>query len=116
MLRWCGRFVNPTPVLRRILNQSSPLLEWSKQHRAVESLSKCVMDWTGCELVERIPGKVSGQPIVRGTRILADTILGYSDRAASIDEIREDYPGLTADIIRSLIAFAHSRRDQLPQA
>jgi uncharacterized protein (DUF433 family) len=70
------------------------------------------MDWTGCELVERIPGKVSGQPIVRGTRILADTILQYSDRGASIEEILEDYPGLTADIIRSMISFAQSQRSQ----
>jgi uncharacterized protein (DUF433 family) len=71
------------------------------------------MDWTGCELVERIPGKVSGQPIVRGTRILADTILEYSDRGASIDEILEDYPGLTAEIIHSMISFAHSQRSQI---
>jgi len=32
------------------------------------------INWTGCDLVERVPGKVSGRPIVRGTRILADTI------------------------------------------
>jgi uncharacterized protein (DUF433 family) len=71
------------------------------------------MDWTGCELVERIPGKVSGQPIVRGTRVLADTILEYSDQGAPIDEIREDFPSLTAETIRALINFAHSRRGQL---
>ena len=33
------------------------------------------VDWTGCDLVERVPGKVSGRPIVRGTRILADAIV-----------------------------------------
>jgi hypothetical protein len=33
------------------------------------------IDWAGCELVERIPGKVSGRPVVRGARILADTIV-----------------------------------------
>src|ERR1700683_2778393 len=26
------------------------------------------IDWTQCELIERVPGKVSGRPIVRGTR------------------------------------------------
>jgi hypothetical protein len=25
------------------------------------------IDWTACELIEQIPGKVSGRPIVRGT-------------------------------------------------
>jgi uncharacterized protein (DUF433 family) len=28
------------------------------------------IDWTQCELIEQVPGKVSGRPIVRGTRIL----------------------------------------------
>ena len=71
------------------------------------------MDWTGCELVERIPGKVSGQPVVRGTRILADTILEYSDQGAPIEEIREDFPSVSAEAIQTLIDFAHSRRGQL---
>ena len=30
------------------------------------------IDWMACELIEQIPGKVSGRPIVRGTRILPD--------------------------------------------
>jgi uncharacterized protein (DUF433 family) len=71
------------------------------------------MDWTGCELVERIPGKVSGQPIVRGTRILADTIVEDFDDGSPIDEILENYPALTAEIVESLVTFAHSRRGQL---
>jgi uncharacterized protein (DUF433 family) len=33
------------------------------------------MDWRDCDIVEQVPGKVSGQPVVKGTRILADTIL-----------------------------------------
>jgi hypothetical protein len=33
------------------------------------------IDWTQCELIEQIPGKVSGRPIVRGTRILPDAIV-----------------------------------------
>jgi uncharacterized protein (DUF433 family) len=32
------------------------------------------IDWTACELIEQIPGKVSGRPIVRGTRIMPDGI------------------------------------------
>jgi uncharacterized protein (DUF433 family) len=38
------------------------------------------IDWTGCELVERIPGKVSGQPIVRGTRIMPEPVVRAFDR------------------------------------
>ena len=39
-------------------------------------------DWMQCELIERIPGKVSGRPIVRGTRILPDAIVDSYDLGA----------------------------------
>jgi uncharacterized protein (DUF433 family) len=74
------------------------------------------MDWTGCEFVERIPGKVSGQPMVRGTAILADSVLDYSDEGVPLDEIIEDFPALTVEMVQALIAFAHSRRGRFPQA
>ena len=69
-------------------------------------------DWTGCELIERVPGKVSGRPIVRGTRILPDGIVNSYDMGESIDEIREDWPSLSATQINRLIEFAHSQRGQ----
>ena len=71
------------------------------------------IDWTGCDLVERIPGKVSGRPLVRGTRILADTIVQDAELGSSVDEIRENYPDLTVAQIEGLIAFAASRREHL---
>jgi uncharacterized protein (DUF433 family) len=37
------------------------------------------IDWTACELIERIPGKLSGRPIVRDTRILPDAIVDSYD-------------------------------------
>ncbi len=48
------------------------------------------MDWSGCDLVEVVPGKVSGQPIIKGTRILADMIEDYSRSGTSVEEIRGD--------------------------
>lgn len=66
------------------------------------------VDWTGCELVERVPGKMSGQPIVRGTRILADTIAQDAVLGCSVEEIQENYPDLEPSLIRSLIAFART--------
>ena len=72
------------------------------------------VDWTGCELVERIPGKVSGQPIVRGTRILADTIVRDYELGQSLEEIREGSPALSAAQIKRLVGFAQSRRQPHP--
>ena len=68
------------------------------------------IDWSGCELVECVPGKVSGRPIVRGTRILADTIVQDAELGSPLDEIRENYPDLSVSGIQRLIAFAESAR------
>ncbi len=70
------------------------------------------IDWTQCELIERVEGKVSGRPIVRGTRILPDAIVNGYDAGASLDLIHENYPGLSIQQIRRLIEFAHARRTQ----
>jgi uncharacterized protein (DUF433 family) len=70
------------------------------------------IDWTGCELVERVPGKVSGQPLVRGTRILPAPVVRSFDRGESIEQIREDWPSLSVDQIKRLVAFAHAQRGQ----
>ena len=45
------------------------------------------MDWTGCDLVEQITGKVSGQPIVRETRSLADGIIKNYQSGSPVEEI-----------------------------
>ena len=59
----------------------------------IETFSE--IDWTQCELIEQIPGKVSGRPIVRGTRILPDAILNSHDAGGTLEDIHEDYPGLS---------------------
>ena len=69
------------------------------------------MDNNG-ELVERIPGKVLGRPIVRGTRILADTIVQDAELGSPLEEIHENYPDLPLTAIQRLISFARSQREQ----
>ena len=71
------------------------------------------MDWRNCELVEIIPGKVSGQPLVKGTRVLADTIVQDFELGSSVEEIHENYPALPTEKIRKLIDFAHHREPRL---
>ena len=70
------------------------------------------IDWMACELIERIPGKVSGRPIVRGTRILPDAIVNSFDFGETIENIHEDYPSLSISQIERLIEFAHLQRGQ----
>ncbi len=71
------------------------------------------IDWTGCDLVECVPGKVSGRPVVRGTRILAGTIVQDAQLGSTLDEIHENYPDLSPSEIQRLISFAQSSRERL---
>jgi uncharacterized protein (DUF433 family) len=70
------------------------------------------MEWTGCTIVERISGKAGGQPVVKGTRILADIIVEEFESGSSIGEIQENYPKLNEDMIRRLIEHAHAQKPQ----
>lgn len=70
------------------------------------------IDWTACELIEQIPGKVSGRPIVRGTRIMPDGIVNSYDMGESIEDIHDDWPSLSIAQIKRLIEFAHGHREQ----
>ena len=64
------------------------------------------MDWSGCDLVEVVPGKVSGKPIVRGTRIPADVIVSNYKAGLSIEEVQENYPGLSLPEVVRLLEYA----------
>lgn len=68
------------------------------------------IDWTACELIEQVPGKVSGRPVVIGTRILPDAIAGSYDMGETIEELQEGFPSLNVDQIKRLIEFAHAQR------
>ncbi len=70
------------------------------------------IDWLACELIETIPGKVSGRPIVRGTRIMPDGIVNSYEMGESIEDIHEDWPSLSVAQIERLIEFAHAHREQ----
>ncbi len=70
------------------------------------------IDWAECELIERVPGKVSGRPVVRGTRIMPEAIVGSYDLGETIEELRAGFPTLSVNQIRRLIEFAHTQREQ----
>ena len=70
------------------------------------------IDWLACELIEQVPGKVSGRSIVRGTRILPDAIVDSFDLGETIEELREGFPSLSVVQIKRLIEFAHTQRGQ----
>jgi uncharacterized protein (DUF433 family) len=83
--------------------------------KMAKAATEIEIDWMACELIESVPGKVSGRPIVRGTRILPDAIVGSYDLGETIDELREGFPSLSLPQIERLIEFAHAQRGQAGQ-
>jgi uncharacterized protein (DUF433 family) len=68
------------------------------------------VDWAACELIEQVPGKVSGRPVVRDTRIMPDAIVNSYDLGDTVEEIHEGFPTLSVEQIKRLIEFAHVQR------
>ena len=67
------------------------------------------------ELIVRDPAICGGQPILRGTRVLLRSVLGYLAQGESIEAILADYPSLTLGHIWACIAFAAaSAAEDLP--
>ena len=64
------------------------------------------MDWTGCELVERVEGRCGGAPTVVGTRVFPETIVGDYALGSPLEEIEENFPSLSREVIVGLIEFA----------
>ena len=52
------------------------------------------------------PSVMSGEPVVRGTRIPAMTIVAYLGAGRTNREIFEDYPTLPVDGIDAVVAWA----------
>ena len=86
--------------LRGVLTYAVERLGWD---------TKTLVDWTGCGLVEQVPGRCSGAPTVVGTRIFPDTIAEYYWSGATIEEIRSDFPSLSHEMIAGLIDYVRSR-------
>ena len=63
------------------------------------------LDWSQCSAVERVPGKVSGAWIFRGTRMPVATVFENLEAGAGIEEIMEWFD-LTRDQIMEVLAFA----------
>jgi uncharacterized protein (DUF433 family) len=65
------------------------------------------MDWSKCPDVERMPGKVSGAWVVKGTRVPAQAVIDNAKDGYTPEEIAEQiFEGLPVERVRSVIEFA----------
>lgn len=56
--------------------------------------------------IVRDPAICGGQPVIRGTRVLVRVVLGYLAHGETAEVIRREFPSLTEEDVRAVIAFA----------
>lgn len=64
------------------------------------------MDWH--ERIEVRTDVLTGKPVVKGTRLSVDFVLGLLADGWAEKEILDDYPGLVVEDIRACLAYASS--------
>lgn len=58
------------------------------------------------ERIVRDPAICAGQPVLRGTRVLVRVVLGYLAHGERTATILKEFPSLTEEDVRAVIAFA----------
>ncbi|HEX4963710.1 MAG TPA: DUF433 domain-containing protein [Thermoanaerobaculia bacterium] len=64
---------------------------------------------TDDQLLSRItlnPKVMTGKPVVKGTRLTVEYVLGLLAHGATVQEILEEYEGLTPDDVQACLLFA----------
>lgn len=65
--------------------------------------------------IDRNPHICGGAPVIKGTRVTLRTVLASLVEGATVEEILVDFPTLTEEDVRAVIAFAAaSAEEDLP--
>ena len=62
-----------------------------------------MLDWSKCSAVERIPGKVSGAWLFKGTRVPVTALFENLEDGATVDNFLEWFPGVTRGQVEAVL-------------
>lgn len=62
-----------------------------------------MLDWTECSAVERIPGKVSGAWLFRGTRVPVQALFENLEAGATVSDFLDWFPGVTRERVDAVL-------------
>jgi uncharacterized protein (DUF433 family) len=67
-----------------------------------------MFNWSQCPAVERIPGKVSGAWLFKGTRVPVSALFENLEDGARVDDFLEWFPGVTHKKVEAVLEHAGS--------
>lgn len=65
-----------------------------------------MLDWSKCTAVERVPGKVGGVCLFKGTRVPVSALFENLEGGARVDEFLEWFPGVTREQVDAVLEHA----------
>jgi len=65
-----------------------------------------MLDWSTCSAVERIPGKVSGEWLFKGSRVPVRALFENLEGGARVDDFLEWFPGVTHEQVERVLRHA----------
>ena len=65
-----------------------------------------MLDWSQCPAVERIPGKVGGAWLFKGTRVPVRALFENLEGGARIEDFLAWFPGVTRDQVEAVLRHA----------
>jgi uncharacterized protein (DUF433 family) len=65
-----------------------------------------MLDWSNCAAVERVPGKVSGAWLFKGTRVPVAALFENLEAGATVDEFLEWFQGVGREQVESVLKHA----------
>ena len=65
-----------------------------------------MLDWGQCPTVERVPGKVSGVWVFKGTRVPVKALFENLEDGARVDDFLAWFPGVTREQIEAVLEHA----------
>ena len=67
-----------------------------------------MLDWNQCVAVERVPERVSGAWVFKGTRVPVRALFENLEEGATVDDFLQWFPGVTRE--QALAVLAHAEQ------
>ena len=65
-----------------------------------------MLNWSECSAVERVPGKVSGAWLFKGTRVPVKALFENLESGATVEDFLEWFPGVKREQVEAVLDYA----------
>jgi uncharacterized protein (DUF433 family) len=121
-MRWRGAILTTfVPMPETAVNEEGGFVSGQKDGARIPVVAFSKQRYCGFmpidfqKFIERNPQVCAGEAVIRGTRVTVRTVLASLAEGASVEEIVADFPTVSREAVRAMIAYAAaSAEEDLP--